>query len=288
MKYFLAAALAALTFISCSLSDEAFVANELAEDFASQENGTATEVNDTMNLFIGGDSGTSTTTVSATVQITASNGTLTGFSWDATTNGYKRTVSNLGVSIPGRYSGTIQSATIYVWFFTTLDASGVPVPLPNVAKSLGDAANASIRSLKYSRASAVSLNNIRRAIERTMSTATVFTATGINDGSQGVTLSGSRTASNHATGSSLYTGDWTTTQTFSALDVKRSVSADGVVYAAFTGTIAMTLLGTYTGPRGTRTIDRSAALSMSGTRTVTVTADGISITVDVATGDTSE
>ncbi|MBI4976240.1 MAG: hypothetical protein HZC28_02100 [Spirochaetes bacterium] len=279
---FIPALIAALMAIACANADEQFTAKEMADALANQENGTTTEMTDMLGAMGSTDGGAlSLAAPMATYTVTAS-GTMSGFANVSAGVYIKSNTTPITVTAPG-FSGTISSVSVRVECY---NASGSNINIVDTGKSLGDAANGTIKSIKYTRTVNATVKNIRRNIERSLSANTTFTAAGINDGTAGVTLTGTRIATNTVTGGEV-TGTWTVSQTFNNVNAVRK-SENGVVYTALTGIMNISVNGTYGGSRGSRNIDKDATVTFNATKTVSVTAGGTTVKVDIATGDITE
>jgi hypothetical protein len=252
------------------------VTEEMAQALANPDNGMTAEENDMMNLVT---SDCSNTYYSRTFVITTTNGQLSNFTWDAPSNGYIRTASNLNVTT-SNFSGILSNAWVFIQFFESTDATGTPVQLTNANITN----NPNIRSMKYKRIANGSITSTLTSIVRYFNANTELTTTGINDGVEGAFVSGTNTRSVHVS-TGVRTGDWTLTFTANNLNAARQVDGN-TRYTSLEGTVNGVYDGTFSGPRGMRTVHSSAEINFTGQRTVTISSDGSTITVEIDTGTT--
>lgn len=263
---------------SSSTVAESVAAQEGAEVLANPENGVVAESDEVTALVTGvsSDSGSSTVILTA-------NGALSDWTWNSSTGRYEKTGSSLTVQTSG-YSGQI-SYSAWISFYTSTDASGTSTALGDSTASLTDSANQSIHSLKYGRTYTGTVYSSARALNRTITATSAYTATGINDATAGYVLSGTRTDTVTANSARLQ-GTWTDSQTLQNWNVQRTVSGSSVTTVR-TGTVVLGFDGSWTSTYGTSSLNVSAQATLNGTSTCVVTLGGRSVTVDLETGETS-
>jgi hypothetical protein len=280
-------------------SADNLAAVEAADSLSNPENGAAQELSDNLSLILGDSSGSLSSggspdsnsaqlTLSDTSEVQTSSVTIiysneldTNFIWDTVSESYKRTITNLTIIKPN-FTGTIDQVNVELKFFTSLDATGTPVQLDS-GKPKNLANNQNIHSMKYSRTYTGTLTHVYRNITRNISVTTSLIITGINDGIDGVLVSGTRTENVNVVNGNI-TGVWTLIHTFNNVNVDRDI-VDGVRITTYQGTANVSFNGTWVGPKGTKTVTKTAIITFNRERIVTVTIDGSTVTVDITTGN---
>ncbi|URA10462.1 hypothetical protein [Thermospira aquatica] len=274
---------ATLLFFGCSMDEELsdseaeFLASQIADSVANPESGSCAE----LNTVAMATTTNTNSTVHTTIVFTFTNGSdSTRFSWDSTTNGYKRTASNVSVSVNGgQVTGTISSFSSRIWFYTSLDATGTGVQL---VWPYTMAANSSVKSARVERNYVASLENNWNGATRTIQVNAKYTVTGINDSVDGVIVNGTRTA----TGTferDVFSGNFTITHTFNNVTAIRT-NINGTNCTVYDGDVTIHLTGTTKGPRRTRNYDVTTTAHFNRTRQVTVSVENKTVTVDIVTG----
>jgi hypothetical protein len=277
----LAGTLASCQQASTSSSDQAdtLAAQETAEAMANPDNGLSGELSSMAASGVPTSASVSASTGSRSLTVTVS-GVLTGWTWNGSTNRYEKSSSASAVTTSG-YGGTA-SGTAWLECFASADASGTPQPLPDLTQPLDAGANAALHSLRYHREYTGTVTRSSTAMTRDLDAVTDLTFTGLNQGTGELLVSGTRTDS--VTGTSRrYSGTWVVTQTLSGLEVGRTVSGTTVT-TTFQGPWSVTLAGSWTGPRGTRSVNASGTWQIARQDEVTVSLDGSAVTVSLSTG----
>jgi len=263
--------------VDAASSADDLAAQEVADSLANADNGLTTELDDQSSLAVTASAPAAAT--SRTVSFTV-NGVLSGWTWNASSLRYERSQSSLTVTTAS-YSGTV-GYSAWIAFYTTTDGSGTAVPLPDVTQTLTATANASIHSYRYHRSYTGTLLNTNRGMTRTIDAETNWTVTAVNDGDGIMSVSGSRVETVSGS-SSRYNGNWTVTTTLNGLQVSRTVTGSTSV-TSHQGAATIEVAGTWTGPRGTRTVDKTSTVTFNRQTTVQVTVDGSTVTVNLTTG----
>ncbi len=275
--------LALAVFSSCERSPETtdnLVSTEFAESLANPENGVLTEVSGNLGMMGGGDMTNVAVSNNGTITITLSNVLGPGFSWDAATNGYRKNGVNVTVSA-GNWAGVVSSYDVLVRFYESTDGSGTGVQLTD-PKTL--ASNGNVHSIRYGRVYSGVITNTARNIVRQVNVTTELLITGVNDGTNGVFVTGNRNESVQVT-AGVRTGNWTLTASFANVAAYREFIDSGWM-TTYQGTADLAFNGSWTGPRGTRTVSTAATVTFNRQRTVTINADGTAVMVDTRNGQT--
>ena len=190
------------------------------------------------------------------------------WSYNPTTHIYSYS-NTIDFSIPPNISGHIEPYQVTVMLDAGIDANSSGL-IP-----------ASVHSLTYHRYINGTLENTALDITRSGTVTTDLVFTGLNDATPGVIINGTRTANWTVTGTWSSTG--IITFTFTNVTAQYSFIDSGykVVYS---GTVGVNYNGTITGPSGQRTVNTSGTIKMNSQKTVEVTIDGSTVTVDVTTG----
>ncbi len=276
-------ALCLLCLASCAqneeLSDEEaeFLASQMADSVANPESGSCAELN---TVAMACNTNTNST-IHTTIVFTFTNGSdPSRFSWDSSTNCYKRSVSNVSVSVNGgQVTGNITSFSSRIWFYTTTDATGTGVQLnwPYTMVS-----NSSVKSARVERNYNASLQNNWNGATRTIEVKATYTITGINDGVEGVTVNGTRTASGTFS-RNVFSGNFTITHTFNNVTAIRT-NINGTNCTVYDGNVTIRLTGTVNGPRRSKDYDVTSTVHFNRTRQVTVSVENKTVTIDIVTG----
>lgn len=254
------------------------VAQEVADTFANMGNGFTQETNDDLAFFndSGGVSANSLTSSEIHSSAVASytvvlGGGVGSWNWDGTK--YSHTINNLSVSVPPDITGSINPYYVTIM----LDNGGVQVDgtghIPNT-----------VHSATYHREITGSLDNSLLHTHRTGTVTTDLVFTGLNDGSDGVTINGTRTATWTVNGA--WNSNATINFTFTNLHTTYTLINGGYMAVYDSGTITVDYNGTITGPKGnTRNVHTTGTIQVNGVqRTVIITIDGNSVIVDITTG----
>jgi hypothetical protein len=249
------------------------VAKEVADTFANVGNGFTQEANDNMALFLASSAISSSGLSGSVLHSSAVSYTMVlnlvdaHWSWDSTNHIYSYS-NTIYISIPPNITGQINPYEVTIMLGTGSTASSNLIPT-------------NIHSFTYHRNITGYLDNSALGTHRTGTVTTDLVFTGLNDSTAGVTINGTRTA------------NWTVTGTWSSMGVITfaftNVTAqysliDGGYKVVYIGDVAVNYNGSITGPRGTRTVNASGVIHMNGQKTVQVTIDGSTVTVDVTTG----
>lgn len=254
-------------------ASDSTVAKEVAETFANVGNGFIQEANDNMALFALSGAASGSGLSSSSLHTSAVTYTMVlnlgdpHWSWDATNHVY--TYSNtIDISIPPNITGQINPYEVTIMLGTGSTASSNLIPTD-------------IHSFTYHRNITGYLDNSALGTHRSGTVTTDLVFTGLNDSTAGVIINGTRTANWTVTGTWSSTG--VISFTFTNVTAQYSF-IDGGYVVVYNGNVTVNYTGTITGPRGTRTVNASGIIQMNGQKTVLVTIDGSTVTVDVTTG----
>jgi len=250
------------------------VASDTADGFANTENGLVADINELNNQF----KGTSEQVArSRTFNITIS-GELNGFTWDSGQRAMIRTGTNLTINTD-HFAGIVNAYTVSIKYYM-LDS-----PSPGSEVNPTSQFNL-IKSVVFRRQYDAVLTNKTTGAVKTYTVDLNLTLTGVNDTAtpEDCIINGTRTATVVSTSGS-YTGTWTTAHTYTNVKATRTYDAsESKYYDQLEGTAQIVFNGTYTGPGGivyTKNID--VTVSFNKSRTVTITIDGDSITINIVT-----
>jgi len=273
--------LSGFSFMSCDPGNgknNDFVALEMAESLANPENGMVAQINDAVN-FLSNDAGSPVSR--STITISTENGKLSNFSWDTDNEYYIRTGNNLSVNIDDILWGTINIFTATCKFFNSTDTTG-----PGVQVNPDGTVPADIYSMTHTRDIDTSLTNVIRNIDKEIVIDADYSITGLNDGTDEVIVNGTRTAACESTGVN-FTGNWMKKINLNNVSVIRQKTGDTTTYT-YSGNAEICFEGAYIGTSGnTREVSSTATISFNGTKYVTVTIDGSTITINITTGEIS-
>jgi len=250
------------------------VSVDAADGFTNTENGLVSDINELNNQF----KGTSEQVVrSRTFNITIS-GELNGFTWDAEQRAMIRTGTNLMVNTDN-FTGTVNEYTITIKYYVLDNPS--PGSEVNPAGQLS-----TIKSIVFRRQYNAALMHKSTGAVKTYTVDLNLTLTGINDAltPEDCIINGTRTASVTST-NGTYTGTWTSSHTYTDVKATRTYDAsEAKFYDQLEGTVQIVFNGTYTGPGGiVYTKNINATVSFNRSRTVTITIDEDSITINIVT-----
>lgn len=292
MKTLIFIALFALLSAGCSsgLWDNTAAA-ETADALVNPENGLTADLADNLDWLSGGSDNMAPAPLvpAYSFSISTSGGGLTGFTYNASAQAYQRTASNLSISSL-RFAGTIESAFVEAVLYTNADASGTPIQLSDVNEPR---TNNLVKAVRYTRVIRMNLSNKINNGYRTFAVSNSLLITNISGHwtNRTALISGTRTAD--VTYSGTYAGGplqsrHTVTLNIMNIQAGRVLSGSSRIWT-YSGAITGSFNGTVTRESGiTREISRDFTISMNGTRTVAVSVDNGTVTVDVETGEEVE
>lgn len=217
------------------------------------------------------------------ITITYNNGLATSFEWDPDSESYIRTLNDVSITTDTS-EGIMSTVEIQVWFYETDDATGTPVQLdPDKPRNLAN--NANIKSMRYKRTATGSFTNLINGAIRDVSITTDFTITGVNDGVDGIHIEGTRTGIKDVKRDNKV-GHFEITHTLS-VDAYKEKLDDNQYHTTFIGEETIVTDGTIVNNENgnTRTIHKEVTAEFTKERTVTITVDGQTVTIDIETGE---
>ncbi len=202
------------------------------------------------------------------------------FTWNGTADDYE--MSGTQSVTAGPISGSTD-ITLDVAFFTSSDASGTGVQIANPSAGLPS----TIQSLTYKRQMTGTFSNSLSGLKRQLTSTSSFTVTGLNSGSLGFTVNGTKTSTFTNTYADGTTAKGTLTEAVNQFVVSAVLQASGSYLLTATGTITVTYSATITRADGTSVqVNKTATFTLNGQRTAHVDMDGTNADVDITTGAT--
>lgn len=278
---------------SCSVFDDTYdekVVSEVSDSIANNENGLIQELSDNTSLVNGGNTNMKNYLTDAnllekevdqkaTVTLTYNNALSSGFSWNESEKCYERTIKNIDVNSEN-FAGTITTVTLKVWFFESTDAIGDAVQL-NEPKNLAN--NTNIKSMKYTRHIEGSLTNNTNGNKRTYIIDSEVFVTEINDDLDGVHMIGTRQISK-TVDAQYHDSTCTITEQFDCM-AYRDLLEGSTYYTTYEGTAHIEAVGDIITSNGsTKHVERTTDITFNRTRYVTITVNGLTVTIDIVTG----
>ncbi|MBN2546478.1 MAG: hypothetical protein JXB50_11825 [Spirochaetes bacterium] len=247
---------------------------DTADGLVNTENGLVPDINELNNQF---KDISEQVLRSRTFNITI-NGELNGFTWDSGQMAMVRSGINLTVNTDD-YTGTINQYTLTIKYYT------LDIPSPGSEIDPRGQFNF-IKSIVFRREYNAILTHKTTASVKTYAVDLNLTLTGINYSltPEDCIINGTRTAVVTATSGS-YTGTWASSHTYTELEATRTYdSVENKFYDQLEGGAQIAFNGTYTGPGGiVYTKNITADVSFNKSRTVTITIDENSITINLVT-----
>lgn len=261
------------------------VAKLVAESFANQGDGLIRGTTDNMVLFhvsgasvgssaLQSDPDSSNFVPESTTTTITFYGGFGSFIWNDTLKVYEQTPETLPIPflIPGIVSGSIDPYYAKIGLFNSLDGSG-----PGVKLDLTNTFS-TIHSVFYHREIGATWTNLIFNIQKQVTTITDLTFKDLNDPPAGVTISGTHVVT--WTTTSGWGGTGTITFTFDNLSAVYQVVPPSSYNVVYNGDVGVSYSGTING----NAINASGTIHLNGQKTVTVTINDGSVTVDITTG----
>jgi hypothetical protein len=253
------------------------LADDLVESLMDYESGTLADINELNNQF---EDQTVETPDSRTVQISVNKHDISGFTWNSTENAMERTGNN--IEVDGLFfKWAINNYNVKIYYFTS---DSVPEDYKSGAVDPRGQWT-SIKSLKYVRTYSAYRLNKSNNNRKDISIEVDLNITQINDGIEGTVVNGTRTATKEIS-RVRYEGEWINTQTWKDVNVYRTFK-DGVIYDELDGTVDFTYVGYLENVNNGNKYDwdNTYSVEFERSRTITVTIDDETVTIDVVVTD---
>jgi hypothetical protein len=200
------------------------------------------------------------------------------FVWNPTANDYE--LSETPDVAAGPTSGSA-NIIIDVAFFSSSDGSGTGEQISGLSAGLPS----TIHSLSYKRQMTGTFVNSHTDTQRQLASTSSFTVTGLNSGTPGFTVNGTKTVTftdKYADGS-MVTG--TRSEAVNQLVVSAVPQSDGSCLVTATGTIVVSCSATITLANGTSdSVQKTATFTLDGQQTAHFNMGGTGVDVDITTG----
>jgi hypothetical protein len=200
------------------------------------------------------------------------------FVWSSTANDYE--LSETPDMAAGPISGSA-NVIIDVALFTSSDGSGTGEQVSGLSAGLPS----TIHSLSYTRRMTGTFVNSHTDVQRQLASTSSFTVTGLNSGTPGFTVNGTKSATftNKYADGSMVTG--TRSEAVDQLVVSAVPESDGSCLVTATGTIMVSCSATITLANGTSdNVQKTAIFTLDGRQTAHVDMGGTGVDVDITTG----